>query len=118
MIEVRFSKNAEKWSLSKSEKPGCVPNKILLLGFCWDRVRLSCQHFVGHIWFWYAFNHPQPRVPTNPNISPTFFAFEVWLSGCLNFLHVSGHFCFLKVFPKGGSGSARIGLQELDRPWV
>ena len=55
MIEVRFSKTAEKWSLSKSEKPGRVPNKILLLGFCWDGVRLSCQHFVRHIWFWYAF---------------------------------------------------------------
>ena len=47
-----------------------------------------------------------------------FVAFEVWLSGCLNLLHVSGHFCFLKAFPKGGSGSARIGLQELDRPCV
>ena len=69
-----------------------------LLGSGYVFFALFRQQFVRQLLFWYAFKvfRPQPRIPTNPSISPTFC--WVWdaVLGCLNFLQLSAISCAVR----------------------
>ena len=85
-----------------------------LLGSGYAFLLFFRQQFVRQLLFWHAFTvfHPQPRIPTSPNISPTFC--WVWdaVLGCLNFLQLSAISCAVRE----AWGQHKSAFKEWESP--